>query len=98
MLKAHVWKHSPSLAELLAKMCNKKNYVLFTDSECLVLSPNFKLPDERLEWENPFAAKRGENHNHTILHLSKEENDDDDLCSSILLLSPGIAVMPVVVR
>ncbi|GJS59272.1 hypothetical protein Tco_0654056 [Tanacetum coccineum] len=32
-----------------------------------------------LEWENPFATKRGENHNHTILHLSKEENDDDDL-------------------
>ncbi|GKD67430.1 hypothetical protein Tco_1309538, partial [Tanacetum coccineum] len=31
-----------------------------------------------LEWENPFATKRGENHNHTILHLSKEENDDDD--------------------
>ncbi|GJW50912.1 hypothetical protein Tco_0092263 [Tanacetum coccineum] len=27
-------------------MCDKKNYVLFTDSECLVLSPNFKLPDE----------------------------------------------------
>ncbi|GJY19795.1 putative ribonuclease H-like domain-containing protein [Tanacetum coccineum] len=28
------------------QMCDKKNYVLFTDSECLVLSPNFKLPDE----------------------------------------------------
>ncbi|GJT18960.1 ribonuclease H-like domain-containing protein [Tanacetum coccineum] len=28
------------------QMCVKKNYVLFTDSECLVLSPNFKLPDE----------------------------------------------------
>ncbi|GJU58626.1 uncharacterized mitochondrial protein-like protein [Tanacetum coccineum] len=27
-------------------MCDKKNYVLFTDSECLVLSPNFKFPDE----------------------------------------------------
>ncbi|GKB71466.1 putative ribonuclease H-like domain-containing protein [Tanacetum coccineum] len=27
-------------------MCDKKNYVLFTDSECLVLSPNFKLLDE----------------------------------------------------
>ncbi|GJW23706.1 zinc finger BED domain-containing protein RICESLEEPER 2-like protein [Tanacetum coccineum] len=27
-------------------MCDKKNYVLFTDSECLVLSPNFKLPNE----------------------------------------------------
>ncbi|GJS33741.1 hypothetical protein Tco_0532123 [Tanacetum coccineum] len=27
------------------------------------------------EWENPFASKRGENH--TILHLSKEEDNDD---------------------
>ncbi|GKD20846.1 hypothetical protein Tco_1222549, partial [Tanacetum coccineum] len=25
---------------------DKKNYVLFTDTECLVLSPNFKLLDE----------------------------------------------------
>ncbi|GKA38919.1 Orf y [Tanacetum coccineum] len=31
------------------------------------------------KWENPFTAKSGENHNHTILHISKEENDDDDL-------------------
>ncbi|GKB66246.1 hypothetical protein Tco_0927658 [Tanacetum coccineum] len=28
------------------QICDKKNYVVFTDSECLVLSPNFKLPDE----------------------------------------------------
>ncbi|GJU55989.1 putative ribonuclease H-like domain-containing protein [Tanacetum coccineum] len=28
------------------QMCDKKNYVLFTDTECLILSPNFKLPDE----------------------------------------------------
>ncbi|GKD32230.1 putative ribonuclease H-like domain-containing protein, partial [Tanacetum coccineum] len=28
------------------QMCDKKNYVLFTDTECLVLSLNFKLPDE----------------------------------------------------
>ncbi|GJT88125.1 putative ribonuclease H-like domain-containing protein [Tanacetum coccineum] len=28
------------------QMCDKKNYVIFTDTECLVLSPNFKLPDE----------------------------------------------------
>nr|GFC30787.1 hypothetical protein [Tanacetum cinerariifolium] len=31
----------------------------------------------KLEWENPFAAKRGEDH--TILHLSKEEENDNDL-------------------
>ncbi|GJQ93940.1 putative ribonuclease H-like domain-containing protein, partial [Tanacetum coccineum] len=30
----------------VSQMCDKKNYVLFTDSECLVLSSNFKLPDE----------------------------------------------------
>nr|GEW00994.1 ribonuclease H-like domain-containing protein [Tanacetum cinerariifolium] len=30
----------------VSQMCDKKNSVLFTDSECLVLSPEFKLPDE----------------------------------------------------
>nr|GEY63088.1 putative ribonuclease H-like domain-containing protein [Tanacetum cinerariifolium] len=28
------------------QMCDKKNSVLFTDTECLVLSPDYKLPDE----------------------------------------------------
>ncbi|GJQ93930.1 putative ribonuclease H-like domain-containing protein [Tanacetum coccineum] len=30
----------------LSQMCDKKNKVLFTDSECLVLCPDFKLPNE----------------------------------------------------
>ncbi|GJS04977.1 ribonuclease H-like domain-containing protein [Tanacetum coccineum] len=30
----------------VSQMCDKKNKVLFTDSECLVLSPDFKFPDE----------------------------------------------------
>nr|GEW34238.1 ribonuclease H-like domain-containing protein [Tanacetum cinerariifolium] len=30
----------------VSQMCDKKNSVLFTDNECLVLSPEFKLPDE----------------------------------------------------
>ncbi|GKA61665.1 hypothetical protein Tco_0761184 [Tanacetum coccineum] len=30
----------------ISQTCDKKNYVLFIDTECLVLSPNFKLPDE----------------------------------------------------
>ncbi|GKF90935.1 hypothetical protein Tco_0274636 [Tanacetum coccineum] len=29
----------------VSQMCDKKNKVLFTDSECLVLSPEFKLSD-----------------------------------------------------
>ncbi|GJU68127.1 ribonuclease H-like domain-containing protein [Tanacetum coccineum] len=30
----------------VSQMCDKKNYVLFTDTACFVLSLNFKLPDE----------------------------------------------------
>ncbi|GJY61137.1 putative ribonuclease H-like domain-containing protein [Tanacetum coccineum] len=30
----------------VSQMCDKKNKILFTDYECLVLSPEFKLPDE----------------------------------------------------
>ncbi|GJS28331.1 putative ribonuclease H-like domain-containing protein [Tanacetum coccineum] len=29
----------------VSQICDKKNKVLFTDSECLILSPEFKLPD-----------------------------------------------------
>ncbi|GKE61749.1 hypothetical protein Tco_1512116, partial [Tanacetum coccineum] len=32
--------------ELLKLMCNKKNSVLFTNTACFVLSPDFKSPDE----------------------------------------------------
>ncbi|GKC08731.1 ribonuclease H-like domain-containing protein, partial [Tanacetum coccineum] len=39
-------------------MCDKKNYVLFIDTECLVLSPNFKLPDE----------------SHILLRIPREDN------------------------
>nr|GEW02568.1 ribonuclease H-like domain-containing protein [Tanacetum cinerariifolium] len=34
------------LEVILKVMCDKKNSVLFTDTECLVLSPEFKLLDE----------------------------------------------------
>nr|GEX98545.1 hypothetical protein [Tanacetum cinerariifolium] len=30
----------------VTQMCDEKNSVLFTDTECFVLSPDFKLPDE----------------------------------------------------
>nr|GEU58844.1 putative ribonuclease H-like domain-containing protein [Tanacetum cinerariifolium] len=30
----------------VSQMCDKKNSVLFTDTECLLLSPEFKLPDK----------------------------------------------------
>ncbi|GKB97148.1 putative ribonuclease H-like domain-containing protein [Tanacetum coccineum] len=42
----------------VSQMCDKKNYVLFIDTECLVLSPNFKLPDE----------------SHILLRIPREDN------------------------
>nr|GFC67987.1 putative ribonuclease H-like domain-containing protein [Tanacetum cinerariifolium] len=30
----------------VSQMCYKKNSVLFTDTECVVLSSDFKMPDE----------------------------------------------------
>nr|GEV37284.1 putative ribonuclease H-like domain-containing protein [Tanacetum cinerariifolium] len=30
----------------VSQMCDKKNSVLFTDTECIVLSPDFKMPDK----------------------------------------------------
>ena len=30
----------------VSQMCDTKNKVLFTDTECIVLSPDFKIPDE----------------------------------------------------
>ncbi|GJW09932.1 putative ribonuclease H-like domain-containing protein [Tanacetum coccineum] len=42
----------------VSQMCDKRNYVLFTDTECLVLSPDFKLPDE----------------NQTLLRIPREDN------------------------
>nr|GEV44347.1 putative ribonuclease H-like domain-containing protein [Tanacetum cinerariifolium] len=32
----------------ISQICNKKNQVLFTDTECLVLSKDFKLPDDSM--------------------------------------------------
>ncbi|GKE95248.1 putative ribonuclease H-like domain-containing protein, partial [Tanacetum coccineum] len=42
----------------VSQMCDKKNNVLFTDTECIVLSPNFKLTDE----------------NHVLLRVPRKNN------------------------
>nr|GEU69305.1 hypothetical protein [Tanacetum cinerariifolium] len=42
----------------VSQMCNKKNSVFFTDTKCIVLSFDFKLPDE----------------NHVLLRVPKENN------------------------
>nr|GFB68266.1 ribonuclease H-like domain-containing protein [Tanacetum cinerariifolium] len=42
----------------VSQMCDKKNNVLFTDTECVVLSSDYKLPDE----------------NHVLLRVLRDNN------------------------
>ncbi|GKB72940.1 putative ribonuclease H-like domain-containing protein [Tanacetum coccineum] len=42
----------------ISQMCDKKNIILFTDTECVVLSPDFKLTDE----------------NHVLLKVPRKDN------------------------
>ncbi|GKE31172.1 ribonuclease H-like domain-containing protein [Tanacetum coccineum] len=42
----------------VSQMCDKKNSILFTDTECVVLSPDFKLLDE----------------NHVLLRVPRKDN------------------------
>ncbi|GKB92970.1 hypothetical protein Tco_0979107 [Tanacetum coccineum] len=42
----------------VSQMCDKKNNILFTDTECVVLSPDFKLLDE----------------NHVLLRVHRKDN------------------------
>ncbi|GJW50890.1 putative ribonuclease H-like domain-containing protein [Tanacetum coccineum] len=44
--KGYITELQPFNLFSVSQMCDKKNKVLFTDTECLVLSPDFKLPDE----------------------------------------------------
>nr|GEZ89052.1 ribonuclease H-like domain-containing protein [Tanacetum cinerariifolium] len=50
------------------QMCDKKNSVLFTDTECVVLSSDFKLPDD----------------NHVLLRVSRENNMYNVLLKNIV--------------
>nr|GEW64909.1 ribonuclease H-like domain-containing protein [Tanacetum cinerariifolium] len=51
-------------------MCDKKNNVLFTDTECIVLSSDFKFPDE----------------NHVLLRVPRENNMYNVDLKNIVLL------------
>nr|GEY31794.1 putative ribonuclease H-like domain-containing protein [Tanacetum cinerariifolium] len=59
----------------LSQMCNKKNKVLFTDIDCLVLSPDFKLPDE-----NQVLLKIPRQHNMYSFNLKNIDPSRDLYC------------------
>nr|GEZ13184.1 hypothetical protein [Tanacetum cinerariifolium] len=56
-------------------MCDKKNKVLFTDIDCLVLSPDFKLPDE-----NQVLLKIPRQHNMYSFNLKNIDPSGDLSC------------------
>nr|GFB07303.1 ribonuclease H-like domain-containing protein [Tanacetum cinerariifolium] len=50
--------HLEGILNVCLIMCDKKNSILFTDTECVVLSSSYKLPDE----------------NHVLLRVLRENN------------------------
>ncbi|GJR06912.1 retrovirus-related pol polyprotein from transposon TNT 1-94 [Tanacetum coccineum] len=54
----------------VSQMCDKKNNVLFTDTECLILSPSFKLLDESQD-KNEFSVARTPQQNSVVERKNK---------------------------
>nr|GEY62639.1 hypothetical protein [Tanacetum cinerariifolium] len=52
----------------VSQMCDKKNNVLFIDTECVVLSSDYKLPDEN------HVLLRLPDENHVLLRVLRENN------------------------
>nr|GEX89104.1 retrovirus-related Pol polyprotein from transposon TNT 1-94 [Tanacetum cinerariifolium] len=59
----------------VSHMCDKKNKVLFTDTDCLVLSPDFKLPDK-----NQVLLKIPRQHNMYNFNLKNIDPSRDLSC------------------
>nr|GEX91861.1 ribonuclease H-like domain-containing protein [Tanacetum cinerariifolium] len=84
----------------VSQMCDKKNSVLFTDTECLILSPDFKLPDEcqvllRVPRENNMynnrvlVTKPYKKTPYELLHGRTPREDDDQQYVLFLVWSSG---------
>nr|GEX51590.1 hypothetical protein [Tanacetum cinerariifolium] len=58
----------------VSQICDKKNNVLFTDTECLVLSPNFKLPDD-----NQILLRVPRRNNMTVIEAARTMLADSKL-------------------
>nr|GEU87976.1 hypothetical protein [Tanacetum cinerariifolium] len=58
----------------VSQICDKKNNVLFTDIECLILSPDFKLPDESHIYLGVFLASKVETSSTLKTFLTGLEN------------------------
>nr|GEV01886.1 hypothetical protein [Tanacetum cinerariifolium] len=59
----------------MSQMCDKKNKVLFTDIDCLVLSPNFKFPDA-----NQVLLKFPRQHNMYSFNIKNIDPSGDLAC------------------
>nr|GEU53562.1 ribonuclease H-like domain-containing protein [Tanacetum cinerariifolium] len=61
----------------VSQMCDKKNSVLFIDTECVVLSSDFKLPDE----------------NHMLFRVPRENNMYNVDLKNVVPSTPSIGLM-----
>nr|GEU37545.1 ribonuclease H-like domain-containing protein [Tanacetum cinerariifolium] len=77
----------------VSQMCDKKNSVLFTDTECLVLSLDFKLPDENqvllrvLRKKNMYNSSGSTNPHNTDGDVAFDEKEPEFKGKSLSLKS-----------
>nr|GEY46736.1 ribonuclease H-like domain-containing protein [Tanacetum cinerariifolium] len=84
----------------VSQMCDKKNNVLFTDTECLVLSSDFKLPDASqvllrvLRENNMYNNMFEKTHAQDIIWRSQQTEHGQTLVKSWkLLTSSGVHII-----
>nr|GEW48084.1 ribonuclease H-like domain-containing protein [Tanacetum cinerariifolium] len=75
----------------VSQMCDKKNKVLFTDIDCLVLSPDFKLPDENQE-ELEKLKRQEKEANDATRKEATHENQNTNTNSTNLLNAVSIPI------
>ncbi|GJS79254.1 hypothetical protein Tco_0729135 [Tanacetum coccineum] len=61
----------------VSQICDKKHNVLFTDKECLILSPKFKFVDEDLDSQQKWCLQKDKNRTLNEAARTMKENYDD---------------------
>nr|GFC89212.1 hypothetical protein [Tanacetum cinerariifolium] len=74
-------------------MCDKKNSVLFTDTECLVLSSDFKLPDAR-NLVRGLPTKVFTNDTDDAVAAAVQETVAEDVANEAIPYTPTLLILP----
>ncbi|GJT45514.1 hypothetical protein Tco_0954229 [Tanacetum coccineum] len=70
----------------VSQICDKKNKVLFTDTDCLVLKEDFQLPDESQVQKHPWMNPP-DGHKRMLMELQNKSTSTKEVC--LMVTSQG---------